>query len=74
MAKLETTSVEHNRYVRDRLDALLCRAMDTVEREGVTVDGAPHPMLAVIASLVSAGTGIRSLALDRRLYEKRPHA
>jgi hypothetical protein len=74
MAKLETTSVEHSRaeaetrYVRNRLDALLSRAIDTVEREGVTVDGKPHPMLAVIASLVSAGTDHRRLALERKAF------
>jgi hypothetical protein len=57
-----------NGYVRGRLDALLSQAIATVEREGVTRDGIPHPMLGVIASLVSAGTGIRSLALGRKLY------
>jgi hypothetical protein len=67
---LETASAEHTRngYVRGRLDALLSQAISTVEREGVTRDGVPHPMLGVVASLVSAGTGIRSLALDRKFY------
>jgi hypothetical protein len=63
-------------YVRTRLDTLLDRAISTVEREGVAVNGAPHPMLAIIATLASAGTEIRSLALDRKIYaddlEKRP--
>ncbi|MGW3629557.1 hypothetical protein ACWD7F_05230 [Streptomyces sp. NPDC005122] len=64
---LETTN-NGNGYVRARLDALLSAALSTVEREGVTRDGVPHPMLGVIASLVSAGTGIRTLALDRKLH------
>lgn len=63
-----TASRDHSPRVRGRIDKLLNRALDAVERDGVIVDGRPHPMLATISDLVEAGTGMRRLALDRKAF------
>ncbi|MGW7243189.1 hypothetical protein [Streptomyces sp. NPDC054804] len=70
---LETASLDQSRArafygVRSRVDDLLLRAVEVVEAEGVTVDGKPHPLLSVITALGDTGTGMRQMALNRRIY------
>lgn len=65
--------------VRSRVDEMLTRAVETVEREGMTTaEGKPHPLLAAIPALLDAVNGTRRLAMDRKAYgtgiERRPHS
>ncbi|MFJ9771955.1 hypothetical protein ACIRVF_12010 [Kitasatospora sp. NPDC101157] len=53
--------------LRLRLNVLSLAALEVVERDGVAVDGKPHPMLSALTSLVEVGTDMRRLANDRRI-------
>ncbi|WP_329565387.1 hypothetical protein [Kitasatospora sp. NBC_01266] len=53
--------------LRLRLNALALAALEAVERDGVSVDGKPHPMLSALTALVEVGTDMRRLANDRRI-------
>ncbi|MFE9864896.1 hypothetical protein ACFYPZ_19535 [Streptomyces sp. NPDC005506] len=69
---METASADQPRSpfygARGRVDTLLARALETVERDGLTVDGEPHPMLSVIPLLTGASTDLRKLSLDRKAF------
>ncbi|WP_063348688.1 hypothetical protein [Streptomyces sp. MJM8645] len=53
--------------LRVRINALSLAALESVEWDGVAVDGRPHPMLFALTSLIEVGTDMRRLAVDRRI-------
>jgi hypothetical protein len=54
--------------MRGRLNAITESVLRSVEIDGPLLsDGSPNPAAELLASLLAAGNGLRTLALDRKL-------
>jgi hypothetical protein len=53
---------------RDRINALTETVLRTVEAQGpISEDGTPNPAAELLAALLNAGNGIRSVAAQRKI-------
>ncbi|MFI5800899.1 hypothetical protein [Streptomyces sp. NPDC051677] len=60
-------SFDHSQDLRHRLTRLTFQVLDHIEETGAIVDGETNPDIEVLCTLVDAGTGLRRLAIERRL-------
>ncbi|MFF4960569.1 hypothetical protein ACFY2Z_26570 [Streptomyces sp. NPDC001222] len=60
---------EYSETLRKRLTRYALAMLDQIDSDGgpVMPDGTPHPLLDLALATVDSGTGLRRLAMERRL-------
>ena len=63
----EVESFDHSSDLRQRVTRLTLKVLDHIEETGAIVDGEANPDIEALCALIDAGTGLRRIALERRL-------
>ncbi|MCX5349179.1 hypothetical protein OG901_15595 [Streptomyces mirabilis] len=63
----EDYSFDHSQDLRSRVTRLTFQVLDHIEQTGAVVGGEVNPDIEALCALIDAGTGLRRVALERRL-------